>query len=238
MIIQTELAGLPARLLLRCPEAARYFSPYVELGGDAGYDACVTERDRRLFAQPVAHGSEPYQEYSLLVAGASRFLLRHDRVVYHGVALRVRGRGFIITAPSGTGKTTQYNWLARLYGPEVELICGDKPILQRTETGMLAHPSPWPGKEGLPCGAAGPICGVVVLEQAGHNTVTRLDKRKAVFPVFREILYASDDEETAALAGRMAEGLLGLPVWKLENLGDEASARLLYKTLTEYDENI
>ena len=33
----------------------------------------------------------------------------------------------------------------------------------------------------------------------------------------------------------MAEAMLRLPVWKLRNRGDEASARLLYETVTEYE---
>ena len=65
--------------------------------------------------------------------------------------------------------------------------------------------------------------------------MSRLTAREAVFPLFREFLYVPEMEEEAREVGRMAEAMLRLPVWKLRNRGDEASARLLYETVTEYE---
>ena len=220
---------------LRYPETAEYFSPYcVDDSGE--YDLYVTEEDIHLHGDPVGSLDPSAQEYSLLVASASRFLLRRDRVVYHAAALRLFGSAWLITGPSGVGKSTQYSFLKRLYGDEVGLICGDKPILQRCGDGsVFVHPSPWPGKERFPCGEGGGLRGIVILEQAMYDEISPLEVRKALFPVFREFLYSPECEDEARAAGSIAEAMLGsAPVWKLRNLGDEASARLLYETLKQY----
>ena len=233
MIIEIELAGLPVRLRLEHAETAAYFAPYTPLEEDAAFDLVVTEADRARDGGPVADAPEAFQEYSLLVAAASRWLLRHERVVYHGVAVKLGGRAWLITAPSGVGKTTQYRLLRDLYGDRVALISGDKPILEKREERVYVHPSPWPGKERFVGGPGAELAGLVVLEQEKENSVQRLSTREAVFPLFREFLYSADTEEDARAVGRMAEAMLRLPVWRLRNLGDGDSARMLFGTVTE-----
>jgi len=235
MKIEIKLAGLPLRLRLEHAETAAYFEPYTLPDADADVDLYVTAEDFARDGGPLSDAPGAFQEYSLLVAASSRCLLRHGRVVYHGVAVKLGGRAWLITAPSGTGKTTQYKWLKTLYREKVSLICGDKPILERRGERVYVHPSPWPGKERFPGGPGGALAGIVLLEQAQENTVSRLTAREAVFPLFREFLYVPEMEEEAREVGRMAEAMLRLPVWKLRNRGDEASARLLYETVTEYE---
>ena len=219
-------------------KTAAYFAPYRLLERGAECDVFVTTEDRIRHSGPVAGAPTEFQEYSILVASCSRFLLEQERVVYHSVAIKLGGRAWLLTAPSGTGKTTQYNWLQKLYGDEVALICGDKPILERRGERVLVHPSPWPGKERLPGSPSAELAGIVLLEQAKENSISRLTAREAVFPIFREFLYSPETEDEARAVGHIAETMLRCPVWKLRNLGDEASARLLYRTLTEYHESI
>ena len=237
MKIEIKLGGLPVRLQLEHTETAAYFEPYTLLDEEADASMHVTAEDRIRDGGPVSGAPESFQEYSLLVAAASRCLLRRERVVYHGVAVKIGGRAWLITAPSGTGKTTQYVHLRNLYGDRICLVSGDKPILERSGDRVFVHPSPWPGKECFPGGPGGELAGIVLLEQAQANSAVRLSTREAVFPVFREFLYARDTEEEARAVGRIAEAMLRLPVWKLRNRGDEASARLLYETVTN-DETI
>ena len=131
MKIEIKLAGLPLRLRLEHAETAAYFEPYTLPDADADVDLYVTAEDFARDGGPLSDAPGAFQEYSLLVAASSRCLLRHGRVVYHGVAVKLGGRAWLITAPSGTGKTTQYKWLKTLYREKVSLICGDKPILER-----------------------------------------------------------------------------------------------------------
>ncbi len=235
MKMTIELAGLPVALYPENPETAAFFASFALPGGEAVCEARVTESDRARYGPSVADVPEPCAEYGLLAAGVSRCLLQHSRVLCHGVALWIGDKAWLITAPSGTGKTTQYRLLKQLYGEQIRLICGDKPVLEQRGELVFAHPSPWPGKERFPGEGGGALCGVVLLEQAGYNAIRRLDVREAVFPLFREFLYAADTEENARTVGQIAAALLRLPVWKLENRGDEASARLLYETVTKHE---
>ena len=104
MKIEIKLAGLPLRLRLEHAETAAYFEPYTLPDADADVDLYVTAEDFARDGGPLSDAPGAFQEYSLLVAAASRCLLRHGRVVSHGVAVKLGGRAWLITAPSGTGK--------------------------------------------------------------------------------------------------------------------------------------
>lgn len=236
MLISIELAGLTARVKLQHPGTASFLAPYTVTDDGAGFDLAVTESDARLGSVAAEdQARESYLEHALLVLSASRFLLPRGRIVFHAVALRARGRAWLLTAPSGTGKTTQYLLLKRLYPEAIEIISGDKPILELREDELpLAHPSPWPGKEGYQGSSPGAVCGIVLLKQAEDNEIVRLAPRDAVFPLYREFLYSPENETDARMAAAIEEQLLHtVPVYEFRNRGDEASAHLLFGLLSQ-----
>ena len=178
------------------------------------------------------------------MARASSFLLPFGRVLFHGVSFVWRGRAWIITALSGVGKTTQLRHWQRLYADEMQIINGDKSVLSREKDGSFrVWPSPWTGKEGDAGRLDAPLGGIVVLRQADHNAIRRIGPRESVMEIFQQFLVLDEDPADLRRVGEMEDGLLrSVPVWLLENVGDEASARLTYKTLCAYeavkDENL
>ena len=72
-----------------------------------------------------------------------------NRIVMHGVALKYKDNGYLFVAPSGIGKTTHANLWKKYLGEEVQIINGDKPILEFTSNGIILHSNPWCGKEGV-----------------------------------------------------------------------------------------
>lgn len=91
----------------------------------------------------------PYIEYMELCPKLSDAMLPFNRVFFHGTAFLWRGKAWIFAAVSGTGKTTQYLHWKALYGEEVQIINGDKPVLAFDDGNITVHPSPWNGKEGM-----------------------------------------------------------------------------------------
>lgn len=177
-------------------------------------------------------------EYNELAARVSEALLPFDRCLFHGTAFLWRGRAYLFTAPSGTGKTTQYVLWKLLYGEEIRILNGDKPVLEFRDGGEIwVHPSPWAGKENMNRPESAPLGGVIYLSQGQENTVCLMPPKEAVVPLFFQFLITADTEDTVRLACRLEERLLNaVPVWHMENRGDEASARLCHNTILQYEE--
>ncbi len=238
MNIEIELAGLRLRLGLQLPETARYFQNYITAVGCPAYDVTLDPEDPGQYPLVCFDGVlTPHAEEYMLIARASQFLLRHRRVVIHGVSFLRHGKAWLITATSGTGKTTQLRHWQRLWPEEIELINGDKTVLQLREDGRLwLHPSPWTGKERDIGTANGELGGIVVLQQADHNSIRRLTPRESVLRVFQQFMILGDTEEEVRAACEIEDSVLhSVPVWLLENLGDETSAALTRECLDEYE---
>ena len=69
-------------------------------------------------------------EANILTAFFSEALMPYDRCVIHAVAIRWKGQAWLISAPSGVGKSTQARYLQALRPGEFDVICGDRPILE------------------------------------------------------------------------------------------------------------
>ena len=168
-----------------------------------------------------------------MIGLTAKELLKYDCSIFHCVSLSWKGKAFLLTAPSGTGKTTQYlNW-QRLFPSEITMICGDMPVLERREDGSVwAHPSSWNGKEKIGSRLCAPVAGIVLLEQGKENHILPLSSRDAVMPFFEQFVVRPDTEEQIrALARLMDQMLRNIPCFKFVNLGDDASTTLLRETL-------
>lgn len=231
------LAGVEVPLALRFPETAGFFQAYI---CPVPTEIEPLYADDRLWEKMGDVEKEeipgPWAEFYQLTGLVSRFLLAYNRCVFHGVALLWKERAWIITGPSGVGKTTQLRQWQKLFEDEFELISGDKPILEYREYETIwVHPSPWNGKENYSGKKGGKLAGIIYLVQADHNEIEKMDIHHALVPIFCQFLIYADNAEEILAAGRLEEQMLrAVPVWKLLNRGDAASAELTQKTLLEY----
>lgn len=231
------LAGLRIQFTFREWKTWRYFRQFAGEKAESSANAVldVPAVDFIRFEEETARlgGDRALAEYSLLVEPLSNLLLRHERFLFHGAAFLWHGKAFLFTAQSGVGKSTQLrNWMAG-YPEEIEVINGDKPVIERYGGGFLVHPSPWTGKEALGGTASAPLGGIICLERSSHDEIRRLMPKEAAYPVFLQFLYIPEDTESVDLVCAYERQLLSqVPVWKLCNTGTPASAELTHQALT------
>ena len=173
-------------------------------------------------------------EIKMLSVAFSDALLPYDRVIVHAVSIIYKGQVWLLTAPAGTGKSTQYKNLRRLHPDQIHILCGDNPILQFMPDGtVLVHHSPWNGKEGFGNRRIAPLSGIVLLEQADENVITPLPAMDAVIPIFNQMNTFLKTEDSVHRVFRMEEHLLTtFPIWKFRNLGNLESSEMLFQLIT------
>lgn len=238
MNILIRLGELPVRIGLRFPETEGAFRGYILERDCEGWDICVRDEDIARFPLNCPEGVlTPAAEAYILMALASEYMLPLGQVVFHGVSIVWRGKAWLITAPSGTGKTTQLRHWQHLFPGEFEIINGDKSILRLDPSGIVwVHPSPWTGKERDAGFASAELAGIVVLEQAKENSIRLLNAKEAVLRIYEQFLMLGEGSAQVLAAARMETAILTrVPVWLLRNLGDEDSARLTHETLSEFE---
>lgn len=184
--------------------------------------------------------SDATLEFLCLMLSTGNELLLHRKALFHAVAVKWNGLAWIITAPSGTGKTTQLrNWRSILK-KNIQIINGDKPFISCHNNGDIwIYSSPWRGKEKLgEAGSFGKLGGIILLEQGKKNEIIRLDPEDAVLPLLAEFVsYPENIDQIKGEADILNSILDAVPVWKLTNLGDLDSSQLTIETITKYMED-
>ncbi|MCR4886692.1 MAG: hypothetical protein K5919_07240 [Clostridiales bacterium] len=95
----------------------------------------------------------------------------------HGVTLLCGNEIFILSAPSGTGKTTLAHLLETYC--DASVINGDFALLTPTENGVIFEPTPFCGSSGRCLNHRVRVNRVVFLEQGKTNEWQKLEEREA-----------------------------------------------------------
>ena len=232
-----KLAGVPVRFRCFSEKAARFLRRYQPQSGTQEQEADFTiDAGEMLSGRPELEKilKNPLQEYSYLIEPASDALMTVDRCCLHGVAYVWGERAWILSAPSGTGKSTQYRNLTTLYGEEISCINGDKPCLEfRSDGTIMVHDSPWRGKEGWGTAeAVFPLTGMFFLYQKDYNEMQEYPRNAGIIPLYHQIFSSRKTEKELRNICRLEDILLrNIPVRFLANRGDPDSTRLIYEAM-------
>lgn len=231
--ITLSLGGVPLEYTLQFPTLLPGFEPFQTNEQPLGSIAVTAgEREAARMIYP-AESADDYVEYMELCPRTGDALLPRRRCIFHGAAFLWRGKAWIFTGPSGTGKTTQYVLWKLLYGEELEILNGDKPLLDFSGSTIFVRPSPWMGKECMCRMKSAPLGGILLLRQGRENSIRRLTPREAVLPIYGQFIYSAAAVEQARQVCALERQLLtSVPLWELTNLGDRGSARLAHDTLS------
>ena len=157
-------------------------------------------------------------------------LLKYDILTLHGVLMDYQGQGVIISAASGTGKTTH----ARLWR-DIEhalIINGDRTVMKKEEGHWTGYGLPWSGSSGEQINRSVPIAAVVILERGTENQakeITGIDAFRRTMP---HVQYPNWDRDKAGKAIDLLSDLISqVPVIRLTCRPDEESVAVLKSAL-------
>ena len=236
----TTLAGIEAAFRFHFDGTGVLFRGFESGAVPDGYAGPILSADRsaiEVYAEEH-HCSMEISEYNCLMTVTADFMTEKDRAMFHGVAFLYGQGAYILTAPSGTGKTTQFRNLRRLYGDRFRIINGDKPFLGPGADGqILVYPSPWKGKEQWGGREYGPLKGLFLLEQGQENRLEVMDSAEAAVPTLEQFLYTAKTRQSVHTICRLADTMLqNTALYHFINKGDCESSSILYDRIMEADE--
>ena len=189
-------------------------------------------------AESPYNPSRPYAESICAYREIAEKLPQYDRCVFHGAVISYGNKGYIFTAPSGTGKTTHISlWQKYLDG--VEIVNGDKPILHITENGVTAYATPYAGKEGFQNHSHIQLCGICFIEQAKENSIKRIHPAECLTRIMSQIYKPFDSLAVVKTLELLDRLLTGVPVYVLGCNISEDAVRCSFEALTSlnFDEH-
>lgn len=180
--------------------------------------------------------SDFYNVYSLqlLQAVFQQMMPLQNGFMMHGAAIEYKGEGIIFTGFSGSGKSTQ----ARLWRKYRNTITtnGDSPIIRKIQDTVYMYGTPWCGTSGESINRRTPLKAVVLVNKSMTNHVEEITGDDAVFAVYTNVLYYSQDEEDLdRLLEVLPDIVSKIKVYRLFCNMEEDAVNTLEKAL--YEEN-
>ncbi len=157
-------------------------------------------------------------------------LLDVNGFMLHSVVMKHKDRSILLTAPSGTGKTTHSKLWERLYGTEI--VNGDKALIRKNNDTFYAYGSPLTGSSGIGINTCAPIGAIAVLKQAPVNSVTSLNLKDAYTAIYSQsTVNVWSNDFINRITDIVLDLVSSVPVFMLEcNMEDEA-AHTLYRSV-------
>lgn len=131
------------------------------------------------------------QQFGLMIA------LHESCIGLHGVTLMCRNEVVILSAPSGTGKTTLGHLLEEYF--DGMIINGDFALLSVSEDGVIFEPTPFCGTSRRALNHRVRVNRVVFLEQSTKNQWSVLDTRTAMIKFLANTFIPSWDKNMSSI---------------------------------------
>ena len=159
-------------------------------------------------------------------------MLKHNAITLHGVLLEHEGRGIIVSAPSGIGKTTH----ARFWRDHKRalILNGDRATCCVEDGKWIGFSLPWSGTSGECINRDVPLTAFVMLEQSLENRVERLFGLSAFEAIMPNLRYPTWDRELTEKALDFIDDFLEkVPVFRLRCRPDVDAVETLDRALRE-----
>ncbi len=202
------LAGHIVRIFYRYEKNRDFFADYItDSSVTPDIIASVTDEEIRSTVDVVPGISPETAELTSLYRPIAEGFPTLGGFVFHGAAISFGGKGYIFTAPSGTGKSTHIKLWRRYLGKKVDIINGDKPIITVSDGGIFVHGTPWAGKERWQKNHSFPLGGICLLHRSKDCTAGTADT-DAALPFLLGQVYISPCEEVTAKTMELLDTVL------------------------------
>lgn len=196
---------------------------------DVLYEREVAEK-----AEAEAYFSEPMCESTAIYRKiCNEVLQKHNGTMLHCAAVGYKGKAYIFTAPSGTGKSTHIRLWKKLLGDQVKVINGDKPIVRVHNGEVIVYGTPWRGKEGYGCNTSAPLGGVFLLGRGEVNSVEKAPVQEAVKVLLTQMYTTKNKDDMQKILAIIEKIIVTAPVFRLKCNMDISAAETALSAVEE-----
>ncbi len=157
-------------------------------------DITVEASDKEIAADNQS-GSEfftPLAESICLYRKLALKALEHDTLLMHGSVIEYRGKGIIFLAASGVGKTIHTMLWKSVFGDEVTVINGDKPLIRFLNGVPYAYGTPWAGKEGYQTDRCVELTDICFINRSEVNKTVSAESGDCLNGLMKQVLHPTD----------------------------------------------
>ncbi len=147
-----------------------------------------------------------------------------DAFMLHSSAVEYKGKAYLFSAASGTGKSTHTELWLKVFGDEARIINDDKPIIRVIDGKVYAYGTPWSGKNTININTKVEVGGICFLERARKNSIEKISSAEAIGLILNQTNRPRDLVLMDKLLGCLDKVLKNVNVYRLyANMEEEAA---------------
>lgn len=157
-------------------------------------------------------------------------LLQKEALVIHGALMEYDNKGIILSAPSGTGKSTHAHFWRDNY--RALIINGDRSLCRKKNGIWTGYGMPWCGSSGEYINRDVPIRAIVVLQQAEENEVRLLTPLEGFQRMYENLVLPQWDKDKVNQGLDLFDDMLAnIPVYLLKCRPEAEAAAVLKREM-------
>lgn len=218
------------------PLLQRQMVPYEweEEKGAADITLTITEHFCQERQRENPHLTLEQCEYIFAGSEFYRKFISHGGFFLHASAVELYGRGYLFSAPSGTGKSTHTKLWQKCFGPDRALIINDdKPAIKIREDGCMAYGTPFSGKTDENLNRCVPIQGVCMLERGEENKIWRIEPSEAVPLILQQTILPRNEGMIDRLFPMIETLLENVNIYRMQCRISQEAAQMAYHAMRE-----
>jgi hypothetical protein len=196
---------------------------------DIDYEREKSAHEDEIEGIPIRQFSDGYLEELAVYRKIAEQMISYDTILFHGSVIAVDGIGYLFTAKSGTGKSTHTRLWREYFGDRAVMVNDDKPLLQISDSGVIAYGTPYNGKHRLSNNICVPMKTICILTRAADNHIEPITRELAYTMLLQQVYRPADTikmMQTLTLVDRLADSV------KLYRLGcnmDISAAKIAFE---------
>ena len=199
---------------------------------DISIDVSKADVEAELNATEYQFSAE-YCEATAVYRKIGYRLPEFDAFIFHAATFRFKDRGIALVATSGTGKSSHMqNWI-KLFGDEVEVINGDKPVVRMKNGTPFAYGTPWCGKENLSKNDSVKLTDICFIVRAKENKTRLLQNEEITSRILNQVVIPRGSQNIIKTLDLIDQMLKKCRIWEIKCTADVSSAEVSSKAILE-----
>ncbi len=231
-VVIYSIAGITVELNFKYDYGRKKCLRYLSEGTPL-FSASATDDEIQKENMLVPENSVEVAEFDCVFRKLYNFIPKYNRILFHGAAIMMNGKGFLFAAPSGTGKSTHIKLWGKKYGKNVTVIDCDKPFLGFDKDVATVWGSPRTGKEGWNNPISAPLAGIAFLEQSSFNKITPVSPTEIIDKAFIQFYIPKNKETAETTIGIIDKILNAVPLYRLQCNMDLEAAEIAFNGMNK-----
>ncbi len=203
------------------------------LGDFESPDFTLSVSDEDILKETVKSPSKAYAESLIACRKLAYRLPQKDAFLLHAATFEIKGHGIALLAKSGTGKSTHMLLWKQLFGDEVSIVNGDKPIVRIKDGLPVAYGTPWCGKEGFSENRGVRLTDICFIVRSDRNETVAISPADAVERLLSQIIIPSGSENILKLTELLDQTVKNCRLWEIRCNTEIESAQISSEKILE-----